>query len=103
MISEKDGSYHNLMSFSYNSVDPNVSISNNKNFTDLDEYTATSFILTQKIHTSIRLTKGSKNDLVLIMEHTPSKNNRNNTAKLYVYYFLLFGGSLAALGLLINS
>jgi hypothetical protein len=88
MISEKDGSYHNLMSFSYNSANPNVFISNNKNFTDLDQYTASSFVLTQKIHTSIRLTKGSKNDLVLIMEHIPSKNNRNNTAKLYVYYFL---------------
>lgn len=88
MISEKDGSYHNLMSFSYNSANPNVFISNNQNFTDLDQYTASSFVLTQKIHTSIRLTKGSKNDLVLIMEHTPSKNNRNNTAKLYVYYFL---------------
>ena len=88
MISEKDGSYHNVMSFSYNSTSPNIYISNNKNFTDLDQYTATSFILTQKIHSSIRLTKGSKNDLVLIMEHTPSKNNRSNTAKLYVYYFL---------------
>jgi len=88
MISEKDGSYHNVMNFSYNCTNPNVFISNNKNFTDLDQYTASSFVLTQKIHTSIRLTKGSKNDLVLIMEHAPSKNNSNNTAKLYVYYFL---------------
>lgn len=87
MISEKDGSYHNVMSFTYNSTSPNIFISNNKNFTDLDQYTATSFVITQKIHSSIRLTKGTKNDLVLIMEHTPGKNNRN-TAKLYVYYFL---------------
>jgi len=88
MISEKDGSYHNVMSFSYNSTSPNIHISNNKNFTDLDQYTATSFVLTQKIHSSVRLTKGTKNDLVLIMEHTPSKNNRSSTAKLYVYFYL---------------
>ena len=88
MVTQKDGSYDNILKYKYAFDKPNVFISNNKNFTDLDEYTATSFAITQKIHTSTRLTKGARTDLELIIEHTPGPNNFKKDAKLYMVFFL---------------
>ena len=92
MITEKDGTYLNVLNYQYPSNITNLYISENKNFTDLDEYKATSFSITQKIHTSNRITKGTSGDLEVIIQHVPSKSTSNNyapkDAKLFLILYL---------------
>lgn len=92
MVTEKDGTYLNVLNYQYPSNATNLYVSQNKNFTDLDEYKATSFSITQKIHTTTRITKGTSGDLELIIQHVPSKSTSNNyapkDAKLFLVLYL---------------
>lgn len=92
MVTEKDGTYLNVLNYQYPSNITNLYISQNKNFTDLDEYKATSFSITQKIHTTTRITKGTSGDLEVIIQHVPSKSTSNNyapkDAKLFLILYL---------------
>ena len=92
MVTEKDGTYLNVLNYQYPSNATNLYISKNKNFTDLDEYKATSFSITQKIHTTNRITKGTNGDLEVIIQHVPNKSTANNyapkDAKLYLILYL---------------
>jgi len=92
MVTEKDGTYLNVLNYQYPSNITNLYIAQNKNFTDLDEYKATSFSITQKIHTTTRITKGTSGDLEVIIQHIPSKSTANNyapkDAKLFLVLYL---------------
>ena len=92
MVTEKDGTYLNVLNYQYPSNITNLYVSQNKNFTDLDEYKATSFSITQKIHTTTRITKGTSGDLEVIIQHVPSKSTANNyapkDAKLFLVLYL---------------
>jgi len=102
MVTEKDGTYNNVLNYQYPSNITNLFISQNKNFTDLDEYKATSFSITQKIHTTTRITKGTSGDLELIIQHVPSKSTSNNyapkDAKLFLILYLTSDSSSTAGG-----
>jgi len=92
MVTEKDGTYLNVLNYQYPSHISNLFVSQNKNFTDLDEYKATSFSITQKIHTTTRITKGTNGDLEVIIQHVPNKSTPNNyapkDAKLFLILYL---------------
>jgi len=92
MVTEKDGTYLNVLNYQYPSNITNLYVSQNKNFTDLDEYKATSFSITQKIHTTTRITKGTSGDLEVIIQHVPNKSTANNyapkDAKLFLILYL---------------
>jgi hypothetical protein len=85
MIQAPDGNFYNLLNFSYKSNAPNISIASQKNFTNLDTYTASALHITQMIHTSSNFTV-YKNDLELIIEHTPTSTK--NTGSLFLCIFL---------------
>jgi hypothetical protein len=102
MVTEKDGTYLNVLNYQYPSNATNLYVSQNKNFTDLDEYKATSFSITQKIHTTTRITKGTSGDLEVIIQHVPSKSTSNNyapkDAKLFLVLYLTPDSSSTAGG-----
>lgn len=102
MVTEKDGTYLNVLNYQYPSNSTNIYVSQNKNFTDLDEYKATSFSITQKIHTSSRMTKGTSGDLEVIIQHVPNKSTSNNyapkDAKLFFIFYLTSDSSSTAGG-----
>ena len=102
MVTEKDGTYLNVLNYQYPSNATNIYVSQNKNFTDLDEYKATSFSITQKIHTTTRITKGTSGDLEVIIQHVPSKSTANNyapkDAKLFLVLYLTPDSSSTAGG-----
>jgi hypothetical protein len=93
MVTENDGTYKNVLNYQFPSNITNIYVSQNKNFTDLDEYSATSFSITQKIHKTTRITKGTSGDLELIIQHIPNKKDAPNNyapkdAKLFLILYL---------------
>ena len=98
MVADSNGRFYNTLNFGAAYTDPNIYISTNKNFTSLDSYTTTNIAITQRIHTSIRLNKGTQNDLEMIFSMSPTKSNNNSTSQLFFICYLTLDTSSSTNG-----